>query len=604
MSFRTRILFALGAVGLVPLSLAASFSFAASKTELERTVGRAQAAAAAEAARGCERFIARALESLRMSAGMLPLGELTRDETAKVLGIPYRQLDFVRALALLDYDGALLAPPVAGPRLAGVPGDPAQVQRFLSHVPLRLAIDGGTAIGSPYRSDGESRIAVALQIRGQRSVVAAEVSLGEIEQRMRQLAGDDVARVVDARGELLAGNTTIALTRAELDLVSAAVAGRPVSRVVAGANGTRWLASAAPVPQIGWTVLVAQPTDDAFRPAHHVRFYSAFWAAVALLLIAVLGVVLSRGLTGPMEKLSHAVAQLGEGRYDVDLDIKRGDEIGRFADAFRRMAGDLRRRDDEIRRWNAELQARVDQGTSELRTAQDQILRTRRLAALGSLGAGIAHELNNPLTAVTGLLTILRLDLQPGSPQAVTIQQALDQSFRMAKIVSELRAFAEQERGEGRTFPLDGPVRAALDLYAGQLAKQNIRVVTDLEASTRHTQGDPGRIQRAVANVVENAIQAMPEGGELKVQLTDVDGEALKLSISDTGAGIPSALRERIFDPFFTTKKSGAGVGMGLSVSHSIVEAHHGRIVVESEEGKGATFTIFLPAAAPAAHLA
>jgi len=466
-SFRTRILFALGAVGLVPLSLAASFSFAASKTELERTVGRAQAAAAAEAARGCERFIARALESLRMSAGMLPLGELTRDETAKVLGIPYRQLDFVRALALLDYDGALLAPPVAGPRLAGVHGDPAQVQRFLSHVPLRLAIDGGTAIGSPYRSDGESRIAVALQIRGQRSVVAAEVSLGEIEQRMRQLAGDDVARVVDARGELLAGNTTIALTRAELDLVSAAVAGRPVSRVVAGANGTRWLASAAPVPQIGWTVLVAQPTDDAFRPAHHVRFYSAFWAAVALLLIAVLGVVLSRGLTGPMEKLSHAVAQLGEGRYDVDLDIKRGDEIGRFADAFRRMAGDLRRRDDEIRRWNAELQARVDQGTSELRTAQDQILRTRRLAALGSLGAGIAHELNNPLTAVTGLLTILRLDLQPGSPQAVTIQQALDQSFRMAKIVSELRAFAEQERGEGRTFPLDGPVRAALDLYAG-----------------------------------------------------------------------------------------------------------------------------------------
>ena len=604
MSFRTRILFALGAVGLVPLSLAASFSFAASKTELERTVGRAQAAAAAEAARGCERFIARALESLRMSAGMLPLGELTRDETAKVLGIPYRQRDFVRALALLDYDGGLLASPVAGPRLAGVPGDPAQVQRFLSRVPLRLAIDAGTAIGSPYRSDGESRIAVALQVRGQRAVVAAEVSLGEIEQRMRQLAGDDVARVVDARGDVLAGNTTIALTGAERDLVAAAAAGRPVSRVVAGANGTRWLASAAPVPQIGWTVLVAQPTDEAFRPAHHVRFYSAFWAAVALLLIAVLGVVLSRGLTGPMEKLSHAVAQLGDGRYDVDLDIKRGDEIGRFADAFRRMAGDLRRRDDEIRRWNAELQARVDQGTRELRTAQDQILRTRRLAALGSLGAGIAHELNNPLTAVTGLLTILRLDLQPGSPQAATIQQALDQSFRMAKIVSELRAFAEQERGEGRTFPLDGPVRAALDLYAGQLAKQNIRVVTDLEASTRHAQGDPGRIQRAVANVVENAIQAMPEGGELKVQLTDVDGEALKLSISDTGAGIPSALRERIFDPFFTTKKSGAGVGMGLSVSHSIVEAHHGRIVVESEEGKGATFTIFLPAAAPAAHLA
>jgi len=435
-SFRTRILCALGAVGLVPLSLAASFSFAASKTELERTVGRAQAAAAAEAARGCERFIARALESLRISTGMLPLRELTRDELAKVLGIPYRQLDFVRALALLDYDGSLLAPPVVGPFISGT-GDPAHVQRFLAQVPLRLAIDAGTAIGSAYRDDGESLIAVALQVRGERSVVAAEVSLGEIEQRMRQLAGDDVARVVDGLGEVLAGSTTTPLSAAERELVAAAMAGRPISRVVAGANGTRWLASAAAVPQIGWTVLLAQPTDEAFRPAHHVRFYSALWAAVALLLIAVLGVVLSRGLTGPMEKLSRAVAQLGDGRYDVDLDIKRGDEIGRFADAFRRMAGDLRRRDDEIRCWNAELQARVDQGTRELRTAQDQILRTRRLAALGSLGAG--KEWFMPWRTITGRDDALSL---------AELQVVLEGVFEKRRFLDLVRHFIVFEQSD------------------------------------------------------------------------------------------------------------------------------------------------------------
>src|SRR5207253_1169289 len=128
-------------------------------------------------------------------------------------------------------------------------GDPAHVQRFLAQVPLRLAIDAGTAIGSAYRDDGESLIAVALQVRGERSVVAAEVSLGEIEQRMRQLAGDDVARVVDGLGEVLAGSTTTPLSAAERDLVAAAAAGRPVSRVVAGAKGTRWLASAAAVPR-------------------------------------------------------------------------------------------------------------------------------------------------------------------------------------------------------------------------------------------------------------------------------------------------------------------------------------------------------------------
>jgi two-component system, NtrC family, sensor kinase len=603
-SFRARILFALGVVSLVPLSLAASFSFAANKSELERTVGRAQAAMAAEAARGCERFIARALESVRMSVGMLPLAELSGEEMGAVLAIPYRQLDFLRALALLDYDGALVAPPAAGPRLAGAPDDPEQVHQFLSHVPLRLALDAGTAIGTPYRTRGESRIAVALRIREQGVVLAAEVALSEIEQAMQKLAGEGAARLVDGRGEVLAG-TSAALTVPERALVAAAIPAAPVSRVVVREDGVAWLASAAAVPQLGWAVLVEQAADEAFRPAHRVRLYSAFWAGVAIVLIVALGIVLSRGLTEPIQKLSRAVAQVRDGRYDVELDIQRRDEIGRFADAFRSMAADVRRRDDEIRRWNAELQERVERGTKELRTAQDQILRTRRLAALGSLGAGMAHELNNPLTAVTGLLTLLREDTQPGSPQAATIQQALDQAFRMARIVSELRAFAEQERVEGRTFPLDRPVRAALDAYADQLAKQNIRVEADLAvASSRHTQGDPAQIQRAVANVVENAIQAMPKGGELKIQLSDVGGEALKLSISDTGAGIPAALRERIFDPFFTTKKNGSGVGMGLSVSHSIVEAHHGRIVVDSEEGKGATFTIFLPAAAPAAHLA
>ena len=95
----------------------------------------------------------------------------------------------------------------------------------------------------------------------------------------------------------------------------------------------------------------------------------------------------------------------------------------------------------------------------------------------------------------------------------------------------------------------------------------------------------------------------MPEGGTLKVSLSDVDGDALKLSVSDTGKGIPKSMRDRIFDPFFTTKDAPSGVGLGLSISHSIVEAHHGKLLVDSAEGSGATFTIVLPAAAAAAHL-
>jgi signal transduction histidine kinase len=145
-------------------------------------------------------------------------------------------------------------------------------------------------------------------------------------------------------------------------------------------------------------------------------------------------------------------------------------------------------------------------------------------------------------------------------------------------------------------------VQAALDLYAEQIQQRGIHLRADL-ATVRDAQGDPLQIQQAVAHLVQNAIQAMPAGGELRVAVSDVAGDALKLTISDTGRGIPQEMRERIFDPFFTTKESANGVGLGLSISHSIVEAHHGRILVESSPGKGATFTVLLPAAAAAAHL-
>ena len=603
MNFRSRILIALAAAGLVPLSLAAFFSFSANREELERTVGRAQAATAAEAARGCERFLDRALESLRMSARMLPVSELSREELRKVLAIPYRQLDFVQALAIFDDKGAPLAPPLTGNKPGS--GGEGQAQRFLASVPLPGALEAGVAVGAPWRTGSGARVAVAVKVPEKRVVLAAEVSFSELEENMRQLAGDGIAVLVNGKGDPLAGSLPAPLTGAERDLLVAAVLqGNPLSRVVAHAGGETWLASAAAVPVLGWTVVVAQPAAVAFRPALRVRQQTLFWAAVALGLIAVLGVVLSKQLTGPIEKLSRAVDRLGEGHYEVQVDVRGSDEIGRFADGFRHMIEALRGRDEVIQRWNTELQERVEQRTRELQAAQDQILRTRRLAALGSLGAGAAHQINNPLTAVTGLLTMLRKELPEGSPQAATAQQALQQAFRVAQVVSDLREFAEQQRGVGRAFALEGSVRSALALHAGQMARQNIRLEADFSATTRHAHGDPAQIECAVSNLVQNAVQAMPTGGELTVRVREVNGEALSVSIGDTGKGIPPQLQERIFDPFFTAGKGAAAAGMGLSVAHSIVEAHHGRIVVQSEEGKGAVFTIFLPAAAPASHLA
>ncbi|MFL5366860.1 MAG: ATP-binding protein [Myxococcales bacterium] len=610
MSFRSKIFLVLALVGLAPLLVIGWLSFSLNRAELEKTVGGAQAALAQEAARGAERSLARAIESLRLSVAILPVFELEPAERSAALLIPYRQLDFVGAVALVAADGTLLAEPAFGPRKPQ--GDTAalvttkDVKRFLDHVPLRLALETGTAMSAPYSASGTSRVAVALRIDGEKPVaVAAEVSLSELDHGMAGIAQDgQIAYAATADGMAIAGSRDV-LSEDELSLVRAtSTAQKPVARMVTRRDGKEWLASAFSVAGVGWTVVVAQPAEAAFRAAHRVRLYTLYWAAVTAVAIAALGFVLSRGLSNPIRKLSQAAKALTEGRYDTRADVESSDEVGQFATAFNHMALEVKKRDGEIRAWNAELKQRVDERTAELKAAQDQILRTRRLAALGSLGAGVAHELNNPLTAVTGLLALLRKELGTSSVHAVIVQQVQEQARKVAKIVADLRQFADQERAVvGKKFSLTVPVASALELYSQQIEQRQIRVSTDFSDRVPEAQGDPIQIQQVVAHLVQNAIQAMPSGGDLKIALSAVAGDAIKLTVADSGRGIPEEMRERIFDPFFSLKDQAKGVGLGLSISNSIVEAHHGRILVDSAPGKGSIFTVLLPAAAAAAHL-
>jgi two-component system NtrC family sensor kinase len=588
MQFRSKIFTVLALVGVVPAALLGSLSFSINRAELEHTVGSAQARVADEAARACERFVAQAAESLRLSASVLPLHELSGEELATVLRIPYRQLDFLDALWL---PGG----PVVFESGNGRPApDLEMLQR---EAPLRLAAHAGVAIGAPYAAtDGSMRLPIALRLEGER-ILAAELSLAQLSRQMRQTSqAGTIAYLATREGRLLAQPEPFQLSAEERALLTTGSPGQLVHR----SDGQRWLAAASPVGSLGWLVVVAQREALALRPAVLVRQYTLFWVAVSLVLVLVLGALLSRRVTEPMKQLREGVQALRLGRA-VSAEVDSDDEIGELARSFNQMAAEIVRRDEEIRRWNAELQQRVDERTAELKTAQDQILRARRLAALGSLGAGMAHELNNPVTAITGVAALLRKELA-GTPQEESLRTLQEQARRVSSIVGNLRAFADQERAQpGRRFPLHSSVLAALDLYEEQMRAHGIALSTDIKRC--EAQGDPAQIQEAIAHIVQNAISAMPSGGTLKVTLGDVNGDALKLSVSDSGKGIPAAMRDRIFDPFFTTKEGVGAVGLGLSISHSIVEAHHGKLMVDSAEGHGATFTIVLPAAAAAAHL-
>jgi two-component system NtrC family sensor kinase len=587
--FRSKIFTVLTVVGVVPAAVLGSLSFSVNRAELERTVRSSETRVAEEAARACERFVAQAADSLRLSASVLPLGQLSPSELAQVLRIPYRQLEFIDAIWLpggpVVYESANGRP---------VP----ELDKLEREAPLHLAAQWGTAIGATYSApDGSMRLPIALRLEGGH-ILAAELSLAQLSRQMRQMSqgGDTVAYLATRAGKVLAQPEPLELSPDERSLVAAGGSGRATVR----ADGERWLAVTAPVGTLGWVVVVRQREDVALRPAALVRRYTLFWVAVSLLLVLTLGALLSRRVTEPVKQLQEGVQALRLGRAQA-AEVDSDDEIGELARSFNQMAGEIVRRDEEIRLWNAELQRRVDERTAELKTAQDQILRTRRLSALGSLGAGMSHELNNPITAISGVAALLRKELA-GTPHEERLRTLQEQALRVSTIVANLNAFADQERAQpGRRFPLHSSVIAALDLYEQHMRAHGIELAVDLKNCD--AQGDPAQMQEAIAHLVRNAISAMPQGGTLKVTLSDVNGDALKLSVSDTGKGIPEAMRDRIFDPFFTTKDAPGGVGLGLSISHSIIEAHHGKLLVESSEGQGATFTIILPAAAAGAHL-
>ncbi len=609
MRFRSKIFAVLTVVGLLPLALLGFLSFTVNRDELERTATQSQESVAQEAARGAEHWVARGVEGLRLSISILPFEQLKPGEVAAALHIPYGQLQFVDALALLDERGNLAAPLVAEAR----PGSShptftaADLPHFLAGVPLELALQAGTALGAPYLSaSGEPHVAVAVRISSQpQRVVAAQFSLDELHAMMQEVARPPaVAFLTTTEGGLLASASPRHAPEPFASLVSAAAGAHgPFSRALPGPGGEEWIASAAPVGGLGWAAVLAQPASAALGPALRVRRYTIFWAVVALLLTGALGLLVSRSLTVPIERLKKSAQALQEGRYREPIGAFGQDELGELAQAFGHMAREIQRRDEEIRAWNAELQRRVDQRGEELKAAQDQILRTRRLAAIGSLGAGVAHEINNPLMAIGGFLALLQRDA--GEKQAATLRKAQEQVQRVARIVEGMLQFASQERAvQGRRFALAAPVRSVLQKYAPQLEHGRIELSAELDGAAREAEGDPIQIEQVVEHLVRNAIQAMPDGGRLRVEVAAVGGDSLRLVVADTGRGIAPGVRERIFDPFFSSKGGAAkGAGLGLSISHSIVEAHHGRIVVDSVEGHGSTFTVMLPAAAAAAHL-
>ena len=249
---------------------------------------------------------------------------------------------------------------------------------------------------------------------------------------------------------------------------------------------------------------------------------------------------------------------------------------------------------EETKRWSEEMERKVEERTEELRAAQEQLLQSEKLASIGQLAAGVAHEINNPMGVILGFAQGILKTLSEDDPLRRPLTTIEKESLRCNRIVQNLLDFARHSEPTPHLTNINELINASCDLIEHQTSLQNVKLIKGYNSALPSIMADPNQLQQVFINIMLNAYQAMPDGGTLHIATRQV-GSELQVIFTDTGVGIPPENVQNIFDPFFTTKEVGEGTGLGLSVSYGIVKAHGGDIEVESQAGKGTTFVIKLP---------
>lgn len=299
----------------------------------------------------------------------------------------------------------------------------------------------------------------------------------------------------------------------------------------------------------------------------------------------------------PLKQLMIATRKAARGDLSHRVHIESRDEFGQLADSFNQMAIELEQVTRQNQALNRTLEQRIEQKTRELEEAKNRLLQTEKLSSLGKMAAGVAHEINNPLTSILINAHMLAKQLKEDQPSQETLNIIIDETTRCSTIVKDLLHFSRQTRTRKTLADVNQVIEKAFTLLKNQMALQKVAVNKQLAPELPQAVIDMDKMEQVFTNVILNALDAMPNGGELSVNsrmITDNNNRMLEIMLRDSGHGIPREVMGRIFDPFFTTKGT-KGTGLGLSVSYGIMRQHGGEIHIQSEEGKGTTVTIRLP---------
>lgn len=339
-------------------------------------------------------------------------------------------------------------------------------------------------------------------------------------------------------------------------------------------------------------VWVLSPAEDAGHSLVALLVLYASIAAIAILFLSY--VLLTRLIVRPVEALTRASERLASGKLDARAPIAGAAEVARLSMAFNAMSDDLRRERVTLDGRVAELET----STRELRAAQASLVRSEKLASVGRLSAGIAHEIGNPLTSILGLVELLRDGGLEPAEQAEFLKRIQSETERIHRIIRDLLDFARAQPvaldDETASADLAVVIDRAVTLVAPQKDLRRISIERRVAPDLPSVRGSEDRWTQVILNLLLNAADAIEGEGTISIALEAAgdDDEKVVLCVSDTGRGISAEVRDRLFEPFVTTKPPGSGTGLGLAVCLSLVEGFGGKLSADNVEGSGARFTI------------
>jgi two-component system NtrC family sensor kinase len=359
-----------------------------------------------------------------------------------------------------------------------------------------------------------------------------------------------------------------------------------------------YLAAYTPIRNLNGTTIgmlyvgvLEQPYTDTLWRSLYVFLGIAMLGVGLVILMAVR---VARRISEPIHAMAEAAQQVAGGDYSPKVQAHSQDELGYLASSFNTMTSELERAHQALTESADDLERKVEQRTAELKAMQAHMLKTEKLAAVGKLAAGVAHEINNPLTGILTNSSLMLQDLPEDHPWRDDVQTIVNETLRCRRIVKGLLDFARQTKPQRTLLAMNQVLDDVLALVRNQASFRNVRISLNLAPDLPTVLADGDQMRQVILNIVLNAAEAMPEGGELRVASRPATGQkGVEIRISDTGPGIADDVKARLFEPFFTTKKT--GTGLGLAIAYGMIERHRGSLWVETAPGKGSTFVMIVP---------